>query len=341
MYPGDIGFGRRTGYPARRTFMRILLVGDPEQVLLHRGGLDQLDAASDLDQARGLLAGGSYDLIALQMPFFEPHLAPAIRQLRQAGARRIVLLARIYQEPIVSRYTDPVDPDKADEYLIYPLSIEALTGQQVGPVDSDRSVIEQTESYIRTLEQLATEDELTGLKNRRYVWEFTRQLIELSATDQVRMTLVIFDIDGFKHYNDTYGHATGDRILKEIAVLIKGCCRPHDVVARLGGDEFAVIVWDCPDIPSGGRQPDRRTGGSSHPAEVLSIAQRFTAALGRSGWSTIGPQGKGTLTVSGGLASFPEDGRTVEQLFRKADAALMEAKRSGKDRIVVVGQLQD
>lgn len=317
------------------------MVGDPEQVLLQRGRLDEVDTARDLEQARGLLAGGSYDLIALQMPGFGPQLGTAIGQLREVGAKRILLLAKIYQEPIALRYTDPVDLGKADGYLIYPLTIETLGAQQVGPVDSGRSVIQQTESYIRTLEQLATEDELTGLKNRRYVWEFARQLIELSATDQVRMTLVIFDIDGFKHYNDTYGHATGDRILKEIAVLMRGCCRPHDVVARLGGDEFAVIVWDCPKIPSGVRQPDRRTGGSFHPAEVLSISQRFTAALGRSGWSTIGPHGKGTLTVSGGLASFPEDGRTVEQLFMKADAALMEAKRSGKDRMVVVGQFQD
>ena len=89
---------------------------------------------------------------------------------------------------------------------------------------------------------------MTGLKNRRYIREFTRQIIEYARKENGRVTLLVFDIDDFKKYNDTYGHTAGDEILKQAASLMHRCCRPHDVVGRIGGDEFAVVFWDDPSI---------------------------------------------------------------------------------------------
>jgi GGDEF domain-containing protein len=167
------------------------------------------------------------------------------------------------------------------------------------------------------------------------------------------VTLLVFDIDDFKHYNDEYGHCTGDEILKQAAALMRRCCRGHDVVARIGGDEFAVVFWDDPQlaenpkseirnpkIPSGGAA-DRRSASADHPKEALFIARRFVRELEKAGLSSfggLGPEGKGVLTISGGLASFPRDGRTSDELFLLADKALLEAKRSGKNRIYLVGK---
>jgi len=191
---------------------------------------------------------------------------------------------------------------------------------------------------MKQLEKLATEDELTGLKNRRYVWEFCSQIIERVREDSGRVTLLLFDIDDFKHYNDVYGHAAGDEILQQAAVLMRRICRPHDAVGRIGGDEFAVVFWDGPKRESAGVEAERRSAAADHPREAIFIAERFRREFNRSELHMLGPDGKGVLTISGGLASFPRDGSTIQELFRQADTAMLEAKRSGKNRIYLVGR---
>ena len=100
------------------------------------------------------------------------------------------------------------------------------------------------------------------------------------------------------------------------------------------GDEFAVVFWDG---PRNKRSEDRRQRTGEHPHEAIFIAKRFQKALGSAELNLLGPKGKGVLTISGGLASFPRDGSTVDELFEQADKALFEAKRSGKNRIYLVG----
>ena len=195
---------------------------------------------------------------------------------------------------------------------------------------------------IKQLEKLATEDELTGLKNRRYIWEFSRQVIEHAGKENGRVTLLIFDIDNFKHYNDVYGHLAGDEVLKQAAVLMRRCCRGHDVVGRIGGDEFAVVFWDRQSTEVRSQKAEnRRQTLAEHPKEAIFIAKRFRRELGKAELHLLGPEGKGVLTISGGLASFPRDGPTIQELFQQADKALLEAKRSGKNRIYLVGKPQN
>ncbi|GAF84860.1 unnamed protein product, partial [marine sediment metagenome] len=194
------------------------------------------------------------------------------------------------------------------------------------------------EAKIKQLEKLATEDDLTGLKNRRYIWEFSRQIIEHTRVENGRVTLLLFDIDNLKHYNDVYGHLAGDEILKQAAILMRRCCRGHDVVGRIGGDEFAVVFWDDPQRKPGGSETERRSAMADHPKEAIFIAKRFRKELEKAELHLLGPAGRGTLTISGGLASFPRDGSTIEELFGQADKALLEAKRSGKNRIYLVGK---
>jgi len=133
-------------------------------------------------------------------------------------------------------------------------------------------------------------------------------------------------------------HFAGDEVLKQAAVLMKRCCRSHDVVGRIGGDEFAFIFWDDPHRKKKDSQRERRLAQADHPKEAIFIANRFRRELNKAELHLLGPEAKGVLTISGGLAGFPRDGQTVQQLFSQADKALLEAKRSGKNRIYLVGK---
>ncbi len=171
---------------------------------------------------------------------------------------------------------------------------------------------------------LAMRDELTGLWNRRYFDRFLESVIEHAAEGRQQVTLLVFDIDNFKVYNDNYGHPAGDEILKSTATLIQSLVREHDVVARIGGDEFAVVFWD---------KGEPRHLGSQHPDSVIGIAKRFQKAIGEHRFPKLGEEAVGRLTVSGGLAGFPWDGRTPDELLARADAMALQSKRQGKNAI--------
>jgi len=211
-----------------------------------------------------------------------------------------------------------------------------------------------------TLKHLATVDELTGAYNRRYLEYFLREVIEQSKHEHTQVTLLMFDIDEFKHYNDTYGHLAGDEVLRECYKLMRRCCRTHDVVARMGGDEFAVLFWDtgqprpvyrreegggegmaAPSTTAGTNRCEAtraQTPLRGHPEVALFLSNRFRRMLKTNEVPSLGPEARGTLAISGGLACFPWDGSTVQELLAKADEALLTAKRSGKNRIYLVGQ---
>ena len=349
---------------------KILLVGDVGKAFLDAGAIaeNRYEVCASMLDAVDAAAKSDFAGIGIVMFGTSAKLSLSLRALRDSCDAKIVLLAQMYEEPIAIRLVGsacngtsvaddylicPVQPDRFYEYVI---TTEGRGAAQIGlsaPVDAT------IEMKIKHLERLATEDDLTGLKNRRYIWEFSRQIIEHARKGNGRVTLLVFDIDDFKHYNDLYGHLAGDEVLKQAAVLMQRCCRGHDVVGRIGGDEFAVVFWDS----TWGRLPgaqvtaepqakpvvapaegaERRSPRADHPKEVIFIAKRFVRELEKSelpALAGLGPEGTGVLTISGGLASFPRDGSTIQELFQQADKALLEAKRSGKNRIYLVGKPQ-
>jgi GGDEF domain-containing protein len=197
--------------------------------------------------------------------------------------------------------------------------------------------VAQLEERHALMQRLAITDDLTGLYNGRYFNHFLTKILEKARAKRFAVTLLLFDIDNFKRYNDQFGHGMGDEILRQTASLMKRCCRDHDLVARIGGDEFAVVFWekDAPRVP---RDPTR-AGHSRVPSTPMIIAQRFRKLLGSSEFSALGPAGKGVLTISGGMAVYPFDGQTPADLIKAADTAQMfGAKKSGKNSIALVGE---
>jgi GGDEF domain-containing protein len=193
------------------------------------------------------------------------------------------------------------------------------------------------EEQHRTLHRLAITDDLTGLYNGRFFRLMLARLIEQARPNYSLVTLLLFDLDNFKRYNDQYGHAVGDEILRQTAALMRKVCRPHDVVARISGDEFAVIFWEK-EGPRQPREPKAAPSGSRVPQSVDAIVQRFLRAVATPEFSSLGSSGKGTLTISGALAVFPFDAQSADELIRVADHELMfGAKRRGKNNILLVG----
>ena len=171
-----------------------------------------------------------------------------------------------------------------------------------------------------TLREQATRDPLTGLFNRRYMEETLHRELYRAARKKTRVGFVLFDLDHFKSYNDRYGHASGDAALREVSSFVQRHSRAEDIVCRYGGEEFLLVLSDCSSVDLVRRAEQIRQGVK---ALKLEHNQRDL----------------GTITLSAGVALFPDHGRSVDELFQVADAALYQAKKDGRDRVTVADAL--
>ncbi|UCE59511.1 MAG: GGDEF domain-containing protein [Phycisphaerales bacterium] len=183
-------------------------------------------------------------------------------------------------------------------------------------------------SRHRQWRELAVTDECSGMPNRRYLLNRLDDVLVRAKEDHFPVTLLLFDVDDFKSYNDTFGHDAGDEIIRVIGELFRRNCREQDVVARYGGDEFAVIFWDT---------EGPRAAGSTHPGCALDVLERFKEALQSYKFDTLDASQQAKITVSGGLATYPWDASDRQALLKRADEALLAAKRAGKNRIFTIG----
>jgi diguanylate cyclase (GGDEF)-like protein/PAS domain S-box-containing protein len=165
------------------------------------------------------------------------------------------------------------------------------------------------------LKDQSIRDPLTGLYNRRFMHDFLeRELLRARRTNRP-FAVMFIDLDHFKRFNDSFGHDAGDFVLQSFTKLLTSHFRGSDIICRYGGEEFALVLPDSSLIDAEIRADDLRT-----KVRQLAISHRETA---------LGP-----ITCSVGIAEFPEDGSTAEELLRVADKFLYEAKTQGRDRSV-------
>jgi diguanylate cyclase (GGDEF)-like protein/PAS domain S-box-containing protein len=169
--------------------------------------------------------------------------------------------------------------------------------------------------HIETeLQRLATTDGLTQSSNRRHFFDCAHREFEQARKQDEPLSFLLLDIDDFKVINDTYGHQVGDSVLQRIAESGRASLRRGDVFGRIGGEEFAAVFPGCA------------------PDMAMQVAERLQREIQRLGFchddQTFG------ITISQGLTSLTAEDANIDALFARADAAMYEAKRQGKNRII-------
>jgi diguanylate cyclase (GGDEF)-like protein len=164
------------------------------------------------------------------------------------------------------------------------------------------------------MDELAIRDGLTGLYLNRYFQERLNEEIQRAMYGKTEFSLLLLDIDFFKRFNDEYGHAAGDIVLKSTASLIQHALEPGDMVARYGGEEFVAL------LPG-------KTG-----KQALAVAEKIRKQIEKHKITLR--RGETHLTASLGISAFPDKGRTKEELLWAADQCLYKAKNSGRNRVV-------
>jgi two-component system, cell cycle response regulator len=346
-------------------------VGDPgvDGLRFPDGSVDALAPdAADAQAVRGLLMGDAYDE---QSPKREQPRTPAantppakaptgerapspatsnqtpepapsrdvalVERLLAGGSLMGEALAELRRRPGLAKlqYT-PIDAEAPTDGAAVPVERSGRVLGRLSAPGATEAALRDAARWLaawlaldeqhRQLQTAAFTDELTGAWNRRYFQRFLARAIEQARASRRDVTLMLYDIDDFKVYNDQFGHAAGDEILRETVRLLQSVVRPTDRVCRIGGDEFGVI-FDDPRGP--------RSEHSHHPVSIAEIAERFQRQICAHRFPKLGEQAMSTLTVSGGMATFPWDGHDVESLMQRADELALESKRQGKNVITL------
>jgi diguanylate cyclase len=169
---------------------------------------------------------------------------------------------------------------------------------------------------LEQVQLLASRDELTRSLNRRSLMAALERERSRAERSGAEFSIALIDLDHFKRVNDTYGHAAGDAVLSGFAATVHDTMRITDVFGRYGGEEFLIIL------------------AGATPATALEAVERIRAAVAARDWTSLGAASAPglTVTMSAGIAAFHK-GETIEQLINRADAALYDAKRAGRNRI--------
>ncbi|MCP4154150.1 MAG: diguanylate cyclase [bacterium] len=320
--------------------VNILIVDDRQENLI---ALEAILESTDLDiikaksgnEALTLLLEYDFALILLdvQMPDMDGfEVAQLMKENEKTKYIPIIFLTAISKE---KKYVFRGYETGAVDYLFKPIEIEILKSkvnvflqlfrqrQQLN--EKTRTLDQKVKELLETQKQLkkanqilsnlSTLDGLTGIPNRRRLDEFIETEWRRSFRTATPISVIMIDIDYFKHYNDNYGHLAGDDCLKQVAkALAETIKRPSDLVARYGGEEFLAVL------------PETDLGGALLVVEALS--QAITGLAIPHGYSTVAPY----ITISQGLAvTVPSGKASPGQLLEAADKALYEAKSYGRN----------
>lgn len=188
----------------------------------------------------------------------------------------------------------------------------------VGLTIENIQLYDDTKEAYLIAERQAITDGLTEIFNYRYFYHQLEREIKRSKRHWYKTSMIMIDIDFFKAYNDTHGHPAGDVVLRKVAEIIKTSTRTSDVVARYGGEEFVLILPETP------------------KTSAIKLAEKIRSLVELEHFPNEETQPNGRLTISLGVATFPDDAQTVDELVQRADQQLYQAKMTGKNKVCVI-----
>ena len=295
---------------------RILLVedreGSRERVTRSLSALHSLDSEADPQAVMTRAAAGDYDLAIISLGLQGSDALRLCSQLRSHERTRnlpILMIADLEDGPRILRGLDM----GATDYLLRPVDRNELLPRVRTQIRRKRYT-DNLRALLQTSIEMAVVDPLTGLNNRRYLENHLKSLFSSAASRNNPLSLMILDIDHFKGVNDTYGHDSGDEILRGFAQRVKKTIRTGDILCRLGGEEFIVVLPET----------------NIELAELIAERVRFAVA------QRAFPIDRGAraipVTVSIGIADRGAD-VDLAAVFKRADVALYRSKHDGRNRV--------
>lgn len=272
----------------------------------------RFDVALDPHAGFFQAAEGSYEcvLVSTGFPDFDPlRLCSQLRSLDRTRFLPIILLAGQGEENLIVRGLEL----GINDYLVRPLDRQELIARLRTQVRRKRYNDHLRQSVTETIE-MAVSDPLTGLHNRRYLDSHLQTLFDRASARGRPLSLMITDIDRFKAINDGHGHDGGDEVLREFARRLRKNVRGIDLACRFGGEEFVVVMPDTDGAVAG------------------KVAERVRSEIANTLF-TIGEESI-KVTVSVGVSSLRPAADSVQDLLKRADMALYEAKSGGRNRVV-------
>ncbi|MDV4157911.1 MULTISPECIES: PleD family two-component system response regulator [Rhizobium] len=271
-------------------------------------------ALSDPQAALFEAAESAFDLVIVNANFddYDPlRLCSQLRSLERTRFLPILIITEQGADDMVVRALDL----GVNDYIIRPVDPNELVARSLTQIRRKRYNDRLRASVKQTIE-LAVTDPLTGLYNRRYLDNHLNVLFNRSMARGRPLSVLITDIDRFKHVNDTYGHDGGDEVLREFSSRVRSTIRGADLACRYGGEEFVVVMPD------------------TSPEIAAAVAERLRAAIESAPFMLKHSGEALNVTASFGIASRIASVLTPGQLMKQADLALYEAKNTGRNRVV-------
>ena len=296
---------------------QIMVVDDEEGILkfmkrsLENHG-HKVTVCTDTEQAIEKIKKAVYDLIITDLNMPKLPGVEFVKKAKEISPRTDLVVMTGY--PSVETAVECMK-NGASDYLAKPLDLEYLN-IIVDKLLYNR-LLEKRAAEREYFEQISRVDGLTGLYNHKFFYKLLNAEIARADRYKYSFSLIMIDIDDFKKINDNYGHQRGDTILKEIASIFKSFVRITDSAVRYGGEEFAIIL----------SQTAKQHGRVFADRIVKGVATSKLKSFSHNE----------AITVSAGLAGYPDDANTQESLIQKADEALYQAKKMGKNTLCVYG----
>ncbi|WP_320044435.1 response regulator [uncultured Desulfobacter sp.] len=258
------------------------------------------------------------DIVLLDIPLSDINGHEVCKQLKQMDKTRNIQVITVTSQVDLESKIKSIEYG-TDDYLVKPVNKLELQARIKSSIKK-KAYLDILVSKYETAFNTSITDQLTGLYNNAFFKHYVHLELHRCLEQKQYMALMMIDIDNFKQVNDTFGHQTGDRVLKAVADTIRANVREIDVCARYGGEEFVVVL----------PYADQCNGAG--------IAERIRTAVEEKKDDYGVPGGLGHITVSIGLAVCPSDAQQVTELVRCADMAMYEAKHRGKNQTVYTKQ---